>query len=114
MTDDVGIDAENPKAQAVKDLVARSPSDIAQMRGHGPVVRLIDAYLEGNAFEFEKTFKEYLVAETDYETEAALEKLKNVCSKGWKVQGRAKINFTASGGSSNVLSIALNALFDIM
>jgi hypothetical protein len=95
VTDDVGIDAENPKAQAVKDLVARSPSDIAQMRGHGPVVRLIDAYLEGNAFEFEKTFKEYLVAETDYETEAALEKLKNVCSKGWKARGRAKINLRA-------------------
>ena len=65
------------------------------MRGHGPVVRLIDAYLEGNAFEFEKTFKDYLIAETDFETEEALEKLKNVCMKGWKAPGRAEINLRA-------------------
>ena len=95
VTDEVDIDADNEKAQAVKDLVARSPTEIAQIRGHGPVVRLIDAYLEGNALAFEKSFRAFLAAETDVETEETLEHLRVICAQGWKSQGRALTNLRA-------------------
>ena len=52
VTDQVDIDADNPKAQAVKDLVDRFPLDIAVMLGHDELAKLIDGYLRKYFFYF--------------------------------------------------------------
>ena len=83
VTDQVDIDADNPKAQAVKDLVDRLPLDIAIMRGHDEVAKLIDGYLHGNALKFERALDGYLAAEAEIDVEQAM-----LSSEGrWKKDG---------------------------
>ncbi len=92
VTDQVDIDADNSKAQAVKDLVDRFPLDIAIMRGHDELAKLIDGYLHGNALLFENSFKQFLDAEAEVDIENAILNLKNTLETGWSAPGRSKKN----------------------
>ena len=92
MTDQVDIDADNPKAQAVKDLVDRLPLDIAIMRGHDEVAKLIDGYLHGNALKFERALDGYLAAEAEIDVEQAMLELRRTLEEGWKSPGRGLKN----------------------